>query len=195
MTKEIYTEVSMDDTKIIDLYWQKNPMAIEATAQKYGNMCRGISYNILGNEEDAEECVNDSYMTLWKRIPPERPIHLRAYLVTITRNLCLDRLRERTSKKRGGGETAVVLDELSEYIAAPDSVEKQIEAKVLSEHIRLFVQTLSPVERTVFLARYWLFSPIADIAHKIGWTESRVKTSLFRTRKKLQKYLMKEGLL
>ncbi len=185
----------MEDTRIIELYWQRNQLAIEATAQKYGFLCQSIAYNILGNAQDAEECVADSFFTLWARIPPERPQYLKAYLATITRRLSLTRLRDQGAQKRGGGEIPLALEELGDISASADSVEGQLEASELSRAIHHFLEKQEAEVRITFMARYWLMLPISEIAGKMQRKESWVKVTLYRTRQKLQKYLMKEGLL
>lgn len=121
----------MDDTTIVQLYWDRNEQAISATADKYGNYCTSIAKNILGNHEDAEECVNDTYMNAWNSMPPHRPNILSTFLGKITRNLSLNRYKHNTTDKRGGGQTMVVLDEIAEFVSDTDSVEQEIDHKEL----------------------------------------------------------------
>ena len=114
----------MDDSKIIDLYWQRSEQAIEETDQKYGKYCYRIAYNILTSKEDAEESVSDTYMTAWNTIPPRRPSVLATFLGKITRHLSIDRWRTRSAYKRGGGQIVLALDELEECIASNENVEQ-----------------------------------------------------------------------
>ena len=107
----------MDDAQIVQLYWDRNEQAIHATSDKYGNYCASIAKNILGNQEDAEECVNDTYLNAWNAMPPHRPSILSTFLGKITRNLSFNRYKHNTANKRGGGELPVVLEELSGYLA------------------------------------------------------------------------------
>lgn len=107
----------MEDREIVNLYWERNSNAIKETASKYGGYCKAIAKNILGNNEDAEECVNDIYLNTWNSIPPNRPNVLSTYLGKITRNLSFDRFRHRHADKRGGGEIELVLDELGECVS------------------------------------------------------------------------------
>ena len=185
----------MEDEKIIALYWQRDQSAIDETDKKYGVQLRGLSYGILSDREDAEECVSDTYMAVWNSLPPQRPQRLRAYAAAIVRNLSLRRVRDRYSKKRGGGEVALALEELEDCLCSQVSVEREYEQKELAWKIEEFLRTLSADDRRIFMCRYWGFAPVAEIAQKLGCPQSKVKSSLHRTRGKLQKYLTKEGLI
>lgn len=185
----------MDDKEIIELYFARDPNGILETERKYGALCQKVSYNILGNREDAEECVSDTYMAAWNSIPPQRPGLLKAYLMKIVRNFSLMRVRERSAQKHGGGELPLALEELGDIFPSSDSVEQAYEGKELAKAVSGFLRTLPQSERDIFLCRYWHFASIADIARKLGCTQSKVKTSLFRTRKKLLTYLKKEDLV
>ena len=184
----------MDDRKIVDLYWQRDENAIPETAAKFGGYCRTIAYNILSDAEDAEECLNDTWLRAWNTMPTNRPSRLAPYLGKLTRWISLTRLREKTSLKRGGGETELVLDELAEAVDPGADVEKAVELKELNAALRRFLKTLGETERQVFLARYWFIASIAEIAEKFGFSESKVNSMLHRTRKKLLSYLKEEGL-
>ena len=185
----------MEDREIIELYWQRSQEAIGQTDSKYGGMCRGISYNILASHEDSEECVSDTYLALWHRLPPERPGYFRSYIAAIVRNLSLKCLRSRRSIKRGGGEAVLALEELDQCLASECSVEKLYEYKELTAAIENFLRSLSPADRDIFVCRYWLFLPTAETAKGLSLSKSRVNTSLFRTRQKLAEYLRKEGFI
>ncbi len=184
----------MEDEAIVDLYWQRSERAIQETDEKYGPYCRSISFRILSDKEDAEECVSDTFLTLWNRLPPERPRSLRAFAAAVTRNLSLKRMRGRTAQKRGG-ELQTALEELDEVLSSPISVEREVENRELIGEIERFLHTLSRDDRIIFMGRYWLFAPVAEIAQRLGCTQGRVKTSLYRSRQKLQEHLKKEGLL
>ncbi|MBQ5489405.1 MAG: sigma-70 family RNA polymerase sigma factor, partial [Oscillospiraceae bacterium] len=123
----------MEDSKIVDLYWQRSEEAIPETAAKFGGYCRTIAYNILSDEQDAEECVNDTWFKAWNSMPANRPALLAPYLAKLTRWLALTSLRKRNALRRGGGETPMVLDELAEVIPDNADLEKQVEMKELSE--------------------------------------------------------------
>ena len=184
----------MEDRKIVDLYWQRDENAIPETAAKFGGYCRTIAYNILSDAEDAEECLNDTWLRAWNTMPTNRPSRLAPYLGKLSRWISLTRLREKTSLKRGGGETELVLDELADAVDSGADVEKAVELKELNAALRRFLKTLGETERQVFLARYWFIASIAEIAEKFGFSESKVNSMLHRTRKKLLGYLKEEGL-
>ena len=184
----------MEDDQIIELYWQKNADAISETASKYGSYCFAIAENILHNAEDSEECVNDTWLRAWNAIPPQRPGVLRMFLAKITRNLAFNRFNARNAEKRGGGETALVLDELEECLGGADA-EAACEAKELRQSIRNFVRALPEREGNVLVRRYFFAEPVADIAKRYGLSENNVTVILSRTRRKLKAHLLKEGYL
>ncbi len=185
----------MDDVKIVELFFERNEAAISETKAKYGNYCYSIAYNILKNNEDAEECENDTYLEAWKNIPPQKPKILSAYLGTITRQKSIDKWRKKTADKRGGGEFQLSLDELENYISHDKAISDAIIAEELSKKISEFLRTLSKDECNVFLRRYWYFDSIAQISERYGYGQSKVKMMLKRTREKLFSYLEKEGML
>ena len=185
----------MDDDKIIQLYWDRNEQAISATSRKYGNYCTAIAQNILGNKEDSEECVNDTYLHAWNSMPPHRPNMLSTFLGKITRNLALDRYRLNTSCKRGGSELPIVLDELVEILSGKDSVEQEIDYKELLRIINTFLDTLSPEKKCIFVRRYWYTDSISDIAVRYKMKEGTVYMTLHRLRQNLHKYLKERGYL
>ncbi|MDO5401613.1 MAG: sigma-70 family RNA polymerase sigma factor [Eubacteriales bacterium] len=182
----------MEDTEIIELFWQRRPEALEQAGRKYGKLCTRVAKNILSSPEDAEECVNDAYLTLWNTIPPERPKALGAYITTLVRNASLSRYRAMRSKKRGGGQTEAALDELSECLAGSSDVARDFEAKALRQEIDRFLFTLSKDDRIIFLYRYWMLLSAPEIAEKFGWSTSKIGSSLYRTRSKLKAHLTKE---
>lgn len=184
----------MDDKQIVDLYWQRNETAIDETATKYGPYCHSIAYNILDSDADAEESVNDTYLDAWNSMPPHRPSILSTFLGKITRRISIDRWRRRSAEKRGGGQITVVLDELEECIADEKSVEQEVEAKLLADVINSFVKALPDTEQRVFICRYWYMDSVESIAKEFGFSQSKVKSMLYRTREKLRARLIKEGL-
>jgi len=184
----------MNDSQIVALYWSRDEQAIAETRVKYGQYCYAIAYNILHHSEDAEECVNDTYLNAWNAMPPHKPSILSTFLGKITRCLALDRLRRYTAEKRGGGQVALSLDELAECITDGKSIDDNLHAEELSKHIDSFLRSLPSAQRSIFICRYWFFDPISDIAKQFGYTESKIKTTLLRTREKLKKYLEKEDI-
>lgn len=183
----------MDDAKIVQLYWDRNEQAIPATADKYGNYCTSIAKNILGNREDAEECVNDTYMNAWNSMPPHSPSILSTFLGKIVRNLSFNRYKHNTADKRGGGELPAVLDELSDLVSGKDDVEQEINRKELINAIDAFLDSLSTEKRSIFISRYWHTDSISEIAVQHGIKDGAVSMTLNRLRLKLHNYLLERG--
>ena len=184
----------MEDSKIIELFWERSENAISEADAKYGKYCYAIAYNILYSEPDSEECVNDTYLRAWNAIPPERPLHLRAFLGRITRNLALNRYAVLHAKKRGNG-TELALEELAEVLADPDSEIDRAETDALREALNRFLGSLPRDTRIMFVRRYFYLLSITEIADGLGASENRVKVTLHRTREKLRSYLEKEGIV
>ena len=182
----------MDDSEIIALYFQRKEQAIAATAAKYGRYCMHIADNILQDSRDAEETVSDAWMDAWNTIPPHRPNCLRAFLGTIVRRRALDRFASVSAQKRGGGQVELALEELSVCIPST-TPEEALEAAELAETINRFLRALPAPERRIFVCRYWYLDSIKDISAQFGFSQSKVKSVLFRTRGKLRRFLEKEG--
>ena len=141
----------MDDAQIVQLYWDRDDQAIPATSDKYGNYCTSIAMNILSNQEDAEECVNDTYLNAWNSMPPHKPSILSTFLGKITRNLSFNRYKRNTANKRGGGELPVVLEELSDLVSGKDDVEQAFDQKELTKAIDTFLDPACSTSRACFL--------------------------------------------
>ena len=185
----------MDDTQIVELYWARKESAIEETKSKYGSYCYSIAQNILHNEDDAKECVNDTWLDSWNSMPPHRPSVLSTFLGKLTRRISIDKWRRNTAKKRGDGQMPLVLTELEDCISDGKSIEEEAERKLLAEVIASFVKDLPETDQKVFLCRYWYMDSVSSIAARFRFSESKVKSMLFRTREKLRARLEKEGLL
>ena len=182
----------MDDSGIVALFWARDERALAETERKYGKFCWTISYNILKNRQDAEECVNDTYVQAWHAMPPQKPFALGAFLGKITRNLSINVYRSRNSQKRGGGLTMTVIEELLE--CGGDSPEALLEAAELSRLLDRFLRELPRKDCCIFLRRYWYVDTMEEIAARYGFAIGTVKSSLFRSRKKLKAFLEKEGI-
>jgi len=182
----------MEDCQIVSLYWQRKEEAIDRTEQKYGRYLTTIAYNILNDREDSRESVNDTYLAAWDSMPPHKPAVLSTYLGKLTRRISIDLFRKRTSEKRGGGEYALSLEELGECFGG-NSTEEAVDAQALSQAIALFLRTLSPEVRNVFIGRYYYLDPVKKVAGYCGISESKAKILLHRTRQGLWEYLQKEG--
>lgn len=169
---EIHVRESDDveDKKIVELYWERSETAIIETQKRYGRYCHYIAYNILYSHEDAEECVNDTYIKTWNALPPHRPERLTAFLGKITRNMALDRYLSDRTKKRGGGQTEAVLDELAECVPDEKSSSCMADELALREAINGFLGLLPAQKRMIFLRRYWYMSSVKEIAEDYGLT-------------------------
>ena len=183
----------MTDAEIVELYRNRDEAAIFATAARYKSMLQRVEMQILNDSEDAEECVNDTYLAAWDAVPETLPSHLGAFLCKIVRKKAIDRLRTNTRKKRSARGYAVSLEELAEVFEGDTSPEKALDEALLTEAIQAFLKDQTPEVRKLFLGRYFWFCPLKDIAGKCGMSEGNAKTVLFRTRKKLREYLEKEG--
>ena len=183
----------MNDDAILALYWQRSSEAVSATDAASGTYCYRIAYGILTNPEDSEESVNDTWLAAWDSIPPTRPDSLKAYLGKLVRRISVSRLRRRLAAKRGGGEGALAMEELSECIPSASDPVRTVELRELTAALDRFLATLPAEERGVFVARYWYACPIADLADRLGRRPGAVKTQLYRTRSKLRAHLEQEG--
>ena len=184
---------TMDDGKIVDLYWARNEKAITESQRKYGRMLSSLSYSLLSSHEDAEECVNDTYLDAWNAMPEARPEFLGAFLSKITRRISIDRFRAKHRERRGGMNE--ILSELDECIPSEDRVDRQYENMLLRDEINDFLYSQPKEKRVMFVLRYFYSKSVSEIARQISVGESKVKTTLFRMRKELQERLEEKELL
>ena len=172
----------IDDEKIIDLFFERSEQGIRELDQKYGKICRRLSYNIVNNRQDAEECVNDAYLGAWNAIPPTRPKPLLSYIVKIKRYY-----REKAAKR--SSKYAIAMEEIEACIADQKNVEDEIEAGELARIIEGFLDTLTKKNRVIFMRRYWLADSCKDIAELVGLSEKNISVRLSRIRQKMKIYL------
>lgn len=182
----------MEDEKIIELYFNRSEKAIEETAHKYGRMIRAIAYNILKSTRDSEECENDTYHTAWNKIPPANPPYFSAFLGRIVRNISFDKYDYNNAAKRNA-EFEMEMSELENCLLTVNNTEKELEYKETAKHISNFLRKTSYIKRMVFVRRYWYCDSIAAISKEFGFSESKVKSMLLRTRNELKKYLGRYG--
>lgn len=180
----------MTDDKIVALYWARSEDAIKETEKAYGSYCHYVAFQILREEEDANEIVNDTYLKAWHSMPPQKPNPLKAFLGRITRQLSINRLEAKHTKKRGG-EYALSLNELENVIC--DSTRDVTDQMALTSALTRFLYALPITQRRVFIRRYWYFESISEIARAFSMSESKVKSMLMRLRKKLKQHLEQEG--
>ena len=183
----------MEDIKIISLFNERDERAIEITQSKYGKYCYSIAYSILEQREDAEECVNDTWVKTWNSIPPQAPSCLRAFLAKITRNIAYDRHKFNSRKKRGGKEITLALHELAECLPTSDGMEEYLRANELREALNRFLYALPERERNIFIYRFFFVYSAKKIASAMGMNRGTVMNSITKTKKKLKEYLKKEG--
>ncbi len=183
----------MEDSRIVDLYLLRDETAIRQTAEKFGSRLHALAYGIVRDQQTAEECENDTYLQAWNTIPPHEPrTYLYAYLARITRHIALNICRSRSSLKRSAF-LCELSTEMEQCIPAPDDLQCRIDEQALREAINGFLRTLDEEKRNLFLRRYWFLDSIAEISGRFGISQSKVKTTLFRCRTGLRKYLEQEG--
>ena len=176
----------MDDAQIINLYFARDENAIVETKNKYQNMCYIVAYNILYSREDSEECVNDTWLITWNKIPPKTPTKLSAFLGKITRNLALDNFRKKNASKRADTHMMDICGEVEKLEnTIKDYVEEDIKKKEILNILEKFLSDLKAGDRDIFVRRYWYMDNIKDIAKRHGCSETKIKSSLFRSRNKL----------
>ena len=182
----------MNDEQIIQLFFTRNEDAIRQTDDRYGAKLTRLSENIVGSREDAQECVNDTYLKAWNTIPPRKPNIFSAFLGKITRHISIDRWRKQSAQKRGGKEMIFALDELGECMDE-NTLEATVSQRELTRILNDFLTGLPETERNVFLSRYWYMDSIDTIVKITGFSQSKVTSMLHRTRNKLRKRLSEEG--
>lgn len=182
----------MDDSKLIELYWERSEDAIRATDIKYGRLCRYIIGNILNNLQDEEECVNDTYLGVWNAIPPKIPNVFSTFIGKIARNQALKKFEYLSAEKRNP-DAVCSLEELEECVSGKDTVENEFESKRVEKAISDFLWNQDKDKRIIFIRRYWHFESIATISKSFGYSESKITSMLYQTRLKLRNYLEREG--
>ena len=181
----------MDDNKIIELYFARDECAIEETRVSYGRLLLSIAWNILGDPADSEECESETYLRAWNSIPPTVPNILSAYLSKITRNLALNRLRDK--KRRASLQSEFVFDELIESL--PSTAGDITDDMELKDALNSFIESLDTTKRKIFLKRYFFMRSVREIAAETGISQGAVKVNLSRTRKMLREYLESRGIV
>lgn len=181
----------MNDKAIEELLFARDEAALDEVSRRYGRILMSVAMGITGNEQDAEECVNDTYLAVWNSVPPQRPDNLQAYLCRITHNLACRVLDRRTAQKRQA-DVMPLTEELAEVIPSYDDA-AQYDAREISRAVDRFLRTLPRESRVVFVRRYFYADKTEKIAELTGMSEAKVAQSLFRTRKKLRAFLIKEG--
>ncbi|MBP5225245.1 MAG: sigma-70 family RNA polymerase sigma factor [Lachnospiraceae bacterium] len=183
----------MDDRTIKELLCSRTEKGLEELEKAYGKLCRRIALNVLGDPQDAEECVNDAFLEVWNRVPSVNPVSVCAYLCQTVRNIAVSRLRKKNAKKRASAYS-MAMEELAEDIPAFTDVEKEILQRELIEEIAAFVRTLPEESRILFMQRYWYAEPVPAIAEAVGRSSHYVSVKLSRIRNRLKRYLTERGI-
>ena len=181
----------MDDEKIIEMFFDRNELALNETEQKYGRYCFAVSYRILNSNEDSEECVNDTWLAAWNAIPPKKPESLRGFLARICRNISLDRLDFLKADKRNQNVTEA-FEELEAFLSGGE--ENIPEEIFMREVVNRFLASLDRKTRIIFMRRYWYFCSIPEIAESMGISENSVRVTLHRTKLRMKSFFEKEGI-
>lgn len=183
----------MQDEKIVELYWLRSETAIEETRKKYEKYLIKIAYNILYDVEDSRECINDTYLAAWESMPPHHPSILSSYLAKLARRISIDVFRRKQRQKRKPSEYVLSLGELGDVASSDDLTPERFDLKALGEKINAFLLSLNQNERNLFVLRYFFFEPLKSAAKSCKMSESAAKSTLFRTRCALKKFLESEG--
>ena len=183
----------MEDGKIIDLYWARSQQAIAESEAKYGPYCHTMARRIQDREEDAEECVNDTWLRAWNAMPPQRPGILSAFFGKLTRNLSLDRWRRLKAAKRGGSQVEVALHELEDCLPDHRRPDENLEASETAAIISAFLRTYPAEDRALFVRRYFYLEPLNGLADRFGLSMGQTKSRLHRMRTRLKQELEREG--
>ena len=186
-------EALLDDEEIIELYWQRDERAISETANKYETFLFTIAYNIVHDRLDCEECVNDTYLGTWNRIPPSRPNVFQIFLAKIMRNIAVDRYRKNTAKKQIPSELTVSLQELDECISDTCSAAEEYEVKEIARILSEYLHEIDDKQEFVFFCRYYYSDSVVNIAKMLGVSRNTVFRELARMRQELKERLQKEG--
>lgn len=183
------------DTEIIEMFNRRDERALSEIQRRYGNYCEEVALNVLKNREDAELCLNDMLLRLWERIPPESPENLAGFAATTIKQIALNRYTTDRREKRGGSETDVILEELSEVVPSSYDVEKTFEKRELAELLNSFAGSLTPKKRNIFVLRYWYRMSVKDISERLAVSQSNILVTLMRIRKKLADKLKRSGMI
>ena len=178
----------MEDEKIIRLFYERSEQAISEINAKYGKICQRVSYNILNNRQDAEECVNDAYLGAWNAIPPANPNPLITYICKIVRNISLKNYYKKDAAKRRSNYT-IAMEEIEACLADPNTIETETDTEDLAKILENFLDTLTVENRVIFVRRYWFSDGIKEIAEQVRLSENNVSVRLNRIRNKMKGYL------
>ena len=183
----------LSDEKIIEMYWDRDERAISETDRKYGKYLYAIAYNIVHDHPDCEECLNDTYLGTWNKIPPARPTAFQSFLSKIMRNIAIDRFRKNTAQKRVPSEMTVSLGELDECMAYQSDMEEDRMVRELAVMLNDFLAGLPKRRQFVFVCRYYYADSVAKIAEMLGLSEKTIRRDISQMKADLKAFLEKGG--
>lgn len=189
MSKRTERQTIIDDEQIIELYWQRNENAIQETDKKYGQFLFRIAYNILHDRLDCEECQNDTYLDVWKAIPPTRPTVFPAFITKIMRRIALDRYKEKTAKRRIPSEYTISMDDIKDTLHSNETVDSEYAAEELGKIISDYVRSLTDRQRYIFIDRFYLAEPVETIAADLSISVSTIYREIENIKQGLKTYL------
>lgn len=190
--KESEESIMLEDEAILEMFLRRSEEAIQELDNKYGKVCYKISYNIVNNRQDVEECMNDAYLGVWNTIPPKRPDSLLSYVCKIVRNLSLKMYYKKGAVKRSSHYT-IAMEEIKDCIADWKTVEGEMETREFLHMIEDFLDTLTVENRVIFIRRYWFSNSCKEIGEHMGFTEKNISVRLTRIRRKMKEYLRQRG--
>lgn len=193
MGRRTKPQSSASDEQIVEMYWKRDPNAIQETDEKYGYLLRNVAYNILFDTLDCEECKNDTYLRIWNAIPDARPSPFTAFIVQIMRRIAIDRYREKSSKKRIPSQLTISMEELENTISSGQSVEEMCEAKELGKMISEYVRNLNDRQKYIFFDRYYMAEPVERTASELSLSVQTVYREIEKIKQGLKKYLEEKG--
>ena len=194
MSRKTSPQLFASDEEIIEMYWQRDPDAIQATDHKYGKLLQNTAYNILSDLQDSEECQNDVYLRVWNAIPSTRPTEFLAFIMQIMRRIAFNRYKEKSRKKRVPSQLTLSLEELQTSLSSGKTVEEEYDAKVLGELITEYVRNLSDRQQYIFVDRYYMAEPVEKIASDLSISSVRtVYREIEKIKQGLKKYLEGNG--
>ena len=183
----------LSDEKIIEMFWDRDERAISETDRKYGKYLYAIAYNIVHDHPDCEECLNDTYLGTWNKIPPARPTAFQSFLSKIMRNIAIDRFRKNTAQKRVPSEMTVSLGELDECMAYQSDMEEDRMVRELAVMLNDFLAGLPKRRQFVFVCRYYYADSVAKIAEMLGLSEKTIRRDISQMKADLKAFLEKGG--
>lgn len=189
MIRLIEKQAVVADEQIIEMYWQRNELAIQETDKKYGQFLFRIAYNILHDRLDCEECQNDAYLDTWNAIPPTRPIVFSAFITQITRRIALDRYKEKSRKKRIPSELTVSIEDMNETLHDYSMVDTHYDIKEIGRAINEYVKNLSYRQRYIFIARFYLAESVETISTDLSISVATVYREIEKIKQGLKIHL------